>query len=497
MIDPQRVDDARRALGARLAGWRNARGLTQLALAGRVPVSRTTIAGVETGRQCPDRVFWQRCELALGAGGELLAGYDGYRRLKQQLDQERADAAQRARWGEVEDRVPPAGVRGVPAVEAGRLPGDVGAVGEPGGPSGLTTAAQLADVVVAGGKDVGDEDVVNLAAMSDGRVVSLRVSRRALLELAAGVMTLPAVTAMDVPRSSAVDPAVVDYFAQLRAFLVRADDRLGGLTVLSTVEQQIALIAALRRQARGELRDRLVSTQARWSEFAGWLADDLGDRVAGERWLDRAGSLAQEADDQEFWAYVLARKAQRMVRTSDEDRVAALARAAFRLSDTPALVRAFAAVQQAHGSVVQGDVGAFQAAIERAHSLVADASPTSGDDSLGSFCTRPYLAAQEGEGWLRLQQPDKAIGSFTAAVNEWPERYRRERGVYLSRTAHAYLAASEPGHAATVAAEALTVATTTGSARIRRDVAALARQLEPFRSQRDVRHLLDQLATAG
>ncbi|QOC93517.1 XRE family transcriptional regulator [Micromonospora craniellae] len=356
---------------------------------------------------------------------------------------------------------------------------------------------QLAGVVAADGNGVGDEDVVTLAAMSDGRVVSLRVSRRALLELAAGVVTLPAVTAVDVPRSSVVDPAIVDYFAQLRACLVRADDQLGGLTVLSTVEQQIALIAALRRQARGELRDRLVGTQARWSEFAGWLADDLGDRAAGERWLDRAGSLAQEADDQDFWAYVLARKAQRMVRTSDEDRVAALARAALRLPGTPALVRAFAAVQQAHGSVAQGDVTGFQTAIERARSLVADASPTSGDDSLGSFCTRPYLAAQEGEGWLRLQQADKAIGSFTAAVNEWPERYRRERGVYLSRTAHAYLAASEPGHAATVAAEALTVATTTGSARVRRDVAALARQLEPFRGQRDVRHLLDQLATAG
>ena len=496
MIDPQRVDDARRALGARLAGWRNARGVTQLALARRVPVSRTTIAGVETGRQCPDRVFWQRCEWALGAGGELLAGYDDYRRLKQQLDQERADAAQRARWGEVEDRMPPPGTHGVPAVEAERPLGDIGALDCADGRGGLTAAVQLAGVVAAGGNGVGDEDVVTLAAMSDGRVVSLRVSRRALLELAAGVVALPAVTALDVLRSSAVDPAVVDYFAQLRACLVRADDRLGGLTVLSTVEQQIALIAALRRQARGELRDRLVGTQARWSEFAGWLADDLGDRAAGERWLDRAGSLAQEADDQEFWAYVLVRKAQRMVRTCDEDRVAALARAALRLPGTPTLVRAFAAVQHAHGSVAQGDVSGFQAAIERAYSLVADASPNSGDDSLGSFCTRPYLAAQEGEGWLRLQQADKAIDSFTAAVDEWPERYRRERGVYLSRTAHAYLAASEPGHAAMVAAEALTVATTTGSARVRSDVAALARQLEPFRGQRDVRHLLDQLATA-
>lgn len=48
MIDPQRVDDAKRALGAGLARWRNASGLTQLALARRVPVARTTIAGTES-----------------------------------------------------------------------------------------------------------------------------------------------------------------------------------------------------------------------------------------------------------------------------------------------------------------------------------------------------------------------------------------------------------------------------------------------------------------
>jgi DNA-binding XRE family transcriptional regulator len=499
MIDLQRVDDAKRAVGARLARWRNARGLTQLALAQRVPVARTTIAGVERGAQCPDRIFWQRCEAALAAGGELLAGYDEYRRLKQQLDQEKVEAAQHARWGEVEDRSLSAGGDDVSMVAARQPLRDLGTADPvPGSPSGLVAPlSQVADVGVIGERDFRDGDAVTLAVMSDGQAMSLRVSRRALLELAAGLTTVPVVTGTGESRQRAVDPAVVDHFAELRALLVQADDRLGGLTILSTVEQQIALIAALRRQARGHLRDRLLSTEARWSEFAGWLSDDLGDRAAGDRWLDRAGSMAQEADDHEFWAYTLARKAQRMVGTGDEDRVVGLARAASRLPDTPPLVRAFAAVQQAHGSAIEQDASAFQAAIERAHRLVATAPSIADNGTLGSFCTRPYLVAQEGEGWLRLNQPGRAIDSFTTAVNEWPGRYRRERGVYLSRTAHAYLAASEPGQAATVAAEALTVATTTGSARVRRNVTALARQLESSAGQPEVRRLLDQLATTG
>ncbi|MDG4833786.1 XRE family transcriptional regulator [Solwaraspora sp. WMMD1047] len=335
--------------------------------------------------------------------------------------------------------------------------------------------------------------------MAGGQAFSFPLSRRVLFEIAAGLTTLGVVNGTDAAPQGAVDPAVVGHFAQLRAFLVRADDRLGGSTILSTVEQQIALIALLRRQARGQLRDQLLSAEARWSEFGGWLSDDLGDRTAGERWLDRAASIAQEADDREFSAYVLARRAQRMVGGGDEDRVVGLAQAASRVPDAPVLVRAFAAVQQAHGHAIAGDSTAFQAGIERARALVATA-PVPGDsdgDPLGSFCTPPYLAAQEGEGWLRLDQPRRAIDSFTTAVNQWPDRYRRERGVYLSRTAHAYLAASEPDQAATVATEALTLAATTGSARAHRNVTALAPRLAAFANRPQVRHLLDHLAATG
>ncbi|GAB3795602.1 helix-turn-helix transcriptional regulator [Micromonospora zhanjiangensis] len=152
MIDPQRVDDAKRALGAGLARWRNQRGLTQLALARRVPVARSTIAGAESGRQCPDRIFWQRCEMALAAGGELLAGYDDYRRIKQQLDQEKVEAAQRARWGEVEDCSLPAGAPGVSTIAGWRLLHDLCTVDlMSGGPSDRTAPlSQVPDVAVTG-----------------------------------------------------------------------------------------------------------------------------------------------------------------------------------------------------------------------------------------------------------------------------------------------------------------------------------------------------------
>jgi transcriptional regulator with XRE-family HTH domain len=170
MIDPQRVEDAKRALGEKLAKWRNARGLTQLALAGRVPISRTTVAGVEGGRQCPDRIFWQRCEIALSAGGELLAGYDDYRRLKQFHDRQKAEAAQRARWGEVEDNLSPTTGHGVSTIAVREPMRDSGIADITAGiRTGLTAPlSPVADIAMTREEEHRVGDAVTLAIMSNG-----------------------------------------------------------------------------------------------------------------------------------------------------------------------------------------------------------------------------------------------------------------------------------------------------------------------------------------
>lgn len=97
-LDP---DDqvARHSLGRKLAEARGARSLLQKDIAERVHSTRSTVANVEAGRQMVDRVFWQRCDTALQAGGTLVADYDAYRRLHTQYQREQAEAAQRARWG--------------------------------------------------------------------------------------------------------------------------------------------------------------------------------------------------------------------------------------------------------------------------------------------------------------------------------------------------------------------------------------------------------------
>ncbi|MEV0810916.1 XRE family transcriptional regulator [Micromonospora sp. NPDC050200] len=313
--------------------------------------------------------------------------------------------------------------------------------------------------------------------MIEGRPRQVQLSRRALLHAISGSLVAPlaGVDAALWADTVRVDPALVEHFAVLRSVLVESDNRVGAAAILPTARQQLGHIAHFRRVAQGGLHDAFLRTEARWAEFAGWLSDDLGDRAAGDWWLAQALTMAQEARDAEFTAYVFARMAQRAAEATDRDRVLGLARAADRNGGHRAPVRAFAALQRAHGHAIAGNTSAFQAAVDDAHHLVAGTPADDGD--LGSFCTTPYVWAQEGDGWRRLGRPHAAVKCFDRALDAWPESYRRERGLYLARTAAAYAAACEPQRAATTALAALELARLTRSARTRREVAAVGGHL--------------------
>ena len=336
------------------------------------------------------------------------------------------------------------------------------------------------------------DDAAIVKVMIDGREHVLRLSRRGLFEAVTGTLTAPLLGG-EVEVRGPVDPAIVDHFATLRALLVESDNQLGPATVLPTVRHQLGRITAFRRQATGTLRDQLLGTEARWAEFAGWLCDDLGESAEGSWWLGEAMSLAFGSKDVDFSTYVLARSAQRAAGGADQDRVLGLAQAATRLGASHRQVHAFAVLQTAHGHALAGETHQFETAIGQARMLVDGLATV--DGKLGSFCTPAYVIAQEGEGWLRLKQPEKAAGRFGDALDRWPTPHQRDRGLYLSRAAVAQLASRHHDEAATTALEALKVADTTRSMRIRQEVMTVGRQLAPFGHRPAAAALLSALAT--
>lgn len=80
---PAQLVEQQRALGRRLATFREAAGLFQADIARSVPCHRTTVTHAEAGSQLPDSHFWETVDRAVGVNGALLATYDSLIQAKE------------------------------------------------------------------------------------------------------------------------------------------------------------------------------------------------------------------------------------------------------------------------------------------------------------------------------------------------------------------------------------------------------------------------------
>jgi len=80
--------EAENALSAGLATRRRAHRMQQQDLAGLLAVSVATVGHAETGRLWHGRGFWERADVALGAGGDLLALHGAYLEARRQASDE-------------------------------------------------------------------------------------------------------------------------------------------------------------------------------------------------------------------------------------------------------------------------------------------------------------------------------------------------------------------------------------------------------------------------
>lgn len=85
--EPEVVAEQRRALGRRLATFRQAAELTQARLAAEMTYDRSTVAHVERGRGGGDLRFWQAADAACHADGALVTAFREFEAVKAEHDQ--------------------------------------------------------------------------------------------------------------------------------------------------------------------------------------------------------------------------------------------------------------------------------------------------------------------------------------------------------------------------------------------------------------------------
>nr|BFD94019.1 helix-turn-helix transcriptional regulator [Kitasatospora sp. Xyl93] len=447
----------------RFIALRVSAGYTQESLAIAMGVDRTTVGRWDRGQAVPRP--WQMPKLA-----------DLLRVGQQELSEALLDAPERTGPS---DNVAP--VQSTSQLEgAGRKAAtpDWEAAGAEEITAGVASMA-----LMDGGVRVG-------CRTADGRIVFVSLPRRPLLRGGTAVLGVTPSAGSAASGVRAVPPVFsteihpVENMRLLRRSLVECDNVLGPRGVVATAQEHVRLIQHLRREAAGRDRHDLLQVQAEYAEFCSWLYQDSGDHRAAQYWADRAVDWASASGEQDLTAYIMARKAQLAGDMQDSVEAIDLATAAQRLAGAGTRLTAMGAVYAAHGHALLGDERTAQNAFDQALALLA--RPPEAPFGRGRWLNEAYVEAQRARALSSLGRHREAAVGFEKAIRSLPASYQRDRGVYLARSAIAQFHTAGPEHAATTATSALSIATTTGSARILTELAHLDTLLQGCRGVPEV-----------
>ncbi|ETA01232.1 hypothetical protein CcI156_17720 [Frankia sp. CcI156] len=294
-------------------------------------------------------------------------------------------------------------------------------------------------------------------------------------------------------RARRVDPALVSYFDDQLQGHYRADMLLGSGALIGTVVSQFEVIEQLVDTADGPTRQRMAKVGSSFAAFAAWLWLDAGDPVAAMRCHDAALELAHRCGERDAVACALVDRAMAFTDLGNAMAVIDLCQAA--LVDARHLtpeVQIFALQQQAHGASLRGDRRQVDLLLDQAGRLVDQVDV----EEWGTACRRTdsYVEVQRATCYGRLGLADDADRLWQQIIPAAPPSARRDVGVWSARHAVAAAQQGEPERAVGLARYATALAVETGSARARRELAAVAAAMTPWHTHSVGQDLAEALA---
>lgn len=323
------------------------------------------------------------------------------------------------------------------------------------------------------------------------------VLRRDFMKLGAG-MAMVGLTAQlpGMPSRTAGNRIGLSTVTELRgniARLRRLDDHLGGgdtyRLYLAEVEKAATLLndgsfsAATRRE--------LLTLFAEQAQQAGWAAFDAGWHREAQQLYQRSFNAAREADNAGLAGNALALRTYQLlavgtVATDLTDKSLSIA-----AGDVHPAVKSLLYQRGAWTYAVAGQ--AEQAARALGH---AEEALTIGDDG----ATGPDFAAWAhdptelrimiGRCWTELHRPLRAVPALETAMAQYDDSHARDKALYLSWLADAYLDAGEAEPAAAAVNHALDLSGSVASARPQQRLSAVMGRLETYKASPVVADLL-------
>lgn len=317
---------------------------------------------------------------------------------------------------------------------------------------------------------------------------------------AGGEITAAALRPAPAPPEVPVAPELVDYFRSQLAGHYAADRFLGPGRLIGVATAQYNLLCDIAGTADAPLRGELWATAAGFAALLGWLHQDAGDIAESARCHDVMIERAHRSRDPQLVGFALYCKAMLHTDMSDGPGVLDLTGAGLRTEHLIPKVRALLLQQAAHGHSLAGDAGTA-AECDRLLGEAAELAERVSDDYPWGTCSAPHwIEPQRATVWTRLGRHREAAGLWGNVIPMLPASSRRDIGVFSVRYAQAVAGSGDPEQAVTIARGVMPVAVQSGSARMRAELRALRRRMEPWRGEqtwRDLDEAMRELPRAG
>ncbi|GAB7039684.1 MULTISPECIES: helix-turn-helix domain-containing protein [Catenuloplanes] len=345
----------------------------------------------------------------------------------------------------------------------------------------LSSKTQISDFET--GKACPTEETVKLlddALGAAGELVRLAqtitIPRRQAVQLGLAAMAGGLASSASPHRTGRVGSASVDRLQRRAARLRRLDDLVGGADTYRVYLGEVAATEAL--LADGSYSDdvgrQLLCLLAEQAQQAGWAAFDAGWQPEAERLYRLSLAAAEQARNtartaaEKVPAAALAGNALALLAYQ----LLALRRPASELAieacrtagdDVPASVRALLNERCAWALAMAGRGDAAAGHMDIATAAAVAHGP--GEPDWSAWVDATEVEIMRGRVWSVLQRPIRAIRALEDALEGMPETHARDKALYTSWLADAYVDAGEPEKAVELAIDALDLADGVASVR--------------------------------
>ncbi|MGW2257007.1 XRE family transcriptional regulator [Streptomyces sp. NPDC001780] len=238
--------------------------------------------------------------------------------------------------------------------------------------------------------------------------------------------------------------------------------------------------ALLREATYAETTERLLlSLLAEQAQQAGWAAFDGGRETDAVALYKESHAAAREAGDSDLLGNSLAFLAYQAIADNQRGAVEMAGRACATItSGTPTGVRALLHERMAWACAVAGQPTEAEHALEAARTALDTEQATERQPDWAAWVDRTELDIMTGRCWTELRRPLRAVPVLEDALTRYADTHARDKALYLSWLADAYLTAGEVEQAAHTTNRALGLATGVASVRPRRRLDPVLHQLE-------------------